>query len=75
MTGRGGMAAKSGGKSPIKINPAKTGALRAAAGVKKGQKIPVAKLQTLAKSKSKVTRARAQFALNARKFSHAKKGK
>lgn len=68
------MAMKQGGKSAIKINPANKGKLRAAAGVKKGQKIPVAKLQTLAKSKNKTTRARAQFALNARNFSNRKKG-
>jgi len=59
---------KKGGGSPIKINPANKGKLRAAAGVKKGQPIPVAKLQKLATSKNKTTRARAQFALNARKF-------
>lgn len=68
------MAMKSsGGKSPIKINPANAGKLRAAAGMKKGQKIPVAKLQALANSKNKTTRVRAQFALNARKFASRKK--
>lgn len=68
------MAMKQGGKSAIKINPANKGKLRAAAGVKKGQPIPVTKLRALTKSKNKTTRARAQFALNARKFSRAKKG-
>ena len=63
---------KKGGGSPIKINPANAGKLRAAAGVKKGQKIPVTKLTALAKSKNKTTRARAQFAINARKFAHRK---
>lgn len=60
--------------SGIKINPANKGKLRAAAGVKKGQPIPVAKLQSMARSKNKTTRVRAQFALNARKFSNKKKG-
>jgi len=68
------MAMKSGGGKPtIKIKAANAGKLRAAAGVKKGQKIPVAKLQVLAKSKSPVIRRRAQFAINAKKFSHARK--
>lgn len=57
----------------IKINPANKGKLRKAAGVKKGQKVPKAKLEKLKRSKSPTTRARAQFALNARKFK--KKGK
>jgi oligoendopeptidase F len=68
------MAMKKSGKSAIKINPANKGKLRAAAGVKKGQPIPVTKLKALTKSKNPTTRARAQFALNARSFSHRKKG-
>ena len=65
---------KSGGKPPpIKIKSANAGKLRAAAGVKKGQKIPAAKLAALAKSKSPVIRRRAQFAINAKKWSHARK--
>lgn len=68
-------AAKSGGgkKNPIKIKAANAGKLRAAAAVKKGQKIPVAKLAALAKSKNPTTRRRAQFAINARSFNHARK--
>lgn len=70
------MAMNAGGKSPIKIKAANAGKLRAAAGVKKGQKIPAAKLASLANSKSPVIRRRAQFAINAKKFSHARtKGK
>jgi hypothetical protein len=64
---------KSGGKPPIKIKAGNAGKLRAAAGVKKGRKIPAAKLQALAKSKSPAVRARAQFAINAKKFNHARK--
>lgn len=67
------MAMKSGGgTSPIKIKAGNAGKLRAAAGVKKGQKIPAAKLQALAKSKNPVVRRRAQFAINAKKFNHTK---
>lgn len=53
---------------PIKINPANRGKLRAAAGVKKGQKIPAAELAQMAQSKNPTTRKRAQFAINARRF-------
>jgi oligoendopeptidase F len=64
---------KSGGKKPpIKIKAANAGKLRAAAGVKKGQKIPAAKLTTLAKSKSPAVRARAVFARNARSWAKKK---
>lgn len=66
---------KSGGKPPpIKIKSANAGKLRAAAGVKKGRKIPAAKLAVLAKSKNPVLRRRAQFAINAKKFNHSKRG-
>lgn len=61
-----------GGKSPIKIKASNAGKLRAAAGVKKGQKIPASKLAVLAKSKNAKTRQRAVFAQNARNW--AKKG-
>lgn len=54
----------------IKINPANRGKLRAATGVKKGQKIPVSTLQRLKNSSNPTTRKRANFALNARKFNH-----
>ncbi len=36
--------------------------------MKKGQKIPVAKLRKLKRSKNPTTRKRANFALNARKW-------
>lgn len=54
----------------ININPANKGKLRASAGAKKGQDIPVSKLQEMAKSGDATTRKRAQFALNARKFNN-----
>ena len=57
-------------KGGIKINPANRGKLRATAGVKKGKKIPMSKLRSLAASKNPTTRKRAQFAINARKFKH-----
>ena len=56
------------GKSGIRIKPANRGKLRKAAGVKKGQKIPVAKLQKMKRSKNAKTRRRATFALNARRW-------
>lgn len=61
-----------GGRSPIKIKAANAGKLRAAAGVKKGQKIPAAKLAALAKSKNPKTRQRAVFARNARNWAKKK---
>jgi oligoendopeptidase F len=64
---------KSGGKkTPIKIKAANAGKLRAAAGVKKGQPIPAAKLTALAKSKNPKTRQRAVFARNARNWAKKK---
>lgn len=62
-------------KSGIHIKAANRGKLRKSTGTKKGQKIPVSKLQRLAKSKNPTTRKRAQFALNARKFKHPKRKK
>lgn len=59
-------------KDPIQINPKKAGALRAKAGVKPGQKIPLATLQSLKKSSNPTTRAQANFAINARSFKHPK---
>jgi len=56
-------------KSPIHINPANKGKLRETAGVKKGAKIPVAKLESMKKSPNPTTAKRANFALNARKWS------
>ena len=61
--------AKSKGKKRIRIKPSNKGKLRKTTGTKKGQKIPVAKLRKLAKSKNPKTRKRAQFALNAKRWS------
>jgi len=58
----------SGSKSGINIKKSNQGKLRASTKTKKGQKIPVATLRKLAKSKNPKTRKRAQFALNARKW-------
>lgn len=60
-------------RSPIKIKKSNRGKLRSAAGVKKGQKIPVSKLRSMANSSNPTTKKRAQFALNARRFKHPKK--
>ncbi len=60
-------------KSGIHINPANAGKLRATAGVKKGAKIPVAKLEQMKRSSNPTTAKRANFALNARSWNH--KGK
>lgn len=57
-------------KSGINIKKSRQGSLRKALGVKKGQKIPVSKLRKAARSKNPKRRAKAQFALNARKFKH-----
>jgi oligoendopeptidase F len=62
------MAGKRRGKSGIAIKKANQGKLRKAAKVKKGQKIPVAKLRAMKRSKNPTTRRRATFALNARKW-------
>lgn len=62
-------------QKPINLNPNNAGKLRATAGVKAGQKIPVKKLQQLAASPNKTTAARAQFALNARAWANGKKKK
>lgn len=56
-------------RKPIRIKPSNKGKLRKTAGVKKGQKIPVSKLRKLAKSSNPKTRRRAQFALNAKRWS------
>ena len=55
-------------KSGIHIKKANRGKLRKTAGVKKGNKIPVSKLQAMKRSKNPKTRRRATFALNARKW-------
>jgi oligoendopeptidase F len=56
------------GGSGIYIKPANRGKLRKSAKVKKGKKIPVSKLRAMKRSKNPKTRARANFALNARKW-------
>lgn len=55
-------------RKPIRIKPANRGKLRKSTGTKKGSKIPVSKLQKLKKSKNPVTRKRATFALNAKRW-------
>ncbi len=59
--------------SGIRIKPANRGKLRKTAKVKKGKKIPVAKLRAMKKSKNPKTRKRATFALNARKWNKGKR--
>jgi hypothetical protein len=65
------MAAKSG----IHIKKSNQGKTRKRHGVKKGDTIPVAKLRKDTHSKNPKTRQRAQFALNARKWSKGKSKK
>jgi oligoendopeptidase F len=60
-------------RSPIKIKKANQGKTRKATGTKKGQTVPVAKLQKMKNSKNPTTRKRATFALNARKWNNKKK--
>ena len=50
----------------IYIKKSNRGKLRKAAGVKKGQKIPVSKLRKMKRSRSAAVRKRATFAMNAR---------
>jgi oligoendopeptidase F len=70
------MARKSKGRrKPIRIKKKNRGKTRKATGTKKGQKIPVSTLRKRAKSKNPLTRKRAQFALNARKWNKGKKKK
>lgn len=61
------------GRTPIKIKASNQGKLRKSAGVKKGKKIPVSKLQQMKRSKNPTTRRRATFALNARKWKKKKR--
>jgi oligoendopeptidase F len=60
-------------RKPIRIKPKNKGKLRKTTKTKKGRKIPVSKLQKLKKSKNPKTRKRANFALNARKWSKGKR--
>jgi len=66
------MARARKGSRPIKpLNPANKGKLRKAAGKgKKGKKLTVAELNRLKRSPNPLTRKRATFALNARKWSN-----
>lgn len=54
----------------IKIKPENKGKLHAELGVKKGKKIPLAKLEKAEHSKSAAERKRAVFAENARHWRH-----
>lgn len=54
----------------IKIKASHKGLLHKNLKVKKGNKIPVAKLESAKRSKNAAVRKRATFALNARKWSH-----
>lgn len=66
----GGSAMAKGGK----IGPVKKGALHKAMGIKQGQKIPLSRLEDEKQSSSPLMRKRANFAINARKWGHAKGG-
>jgi oligoendopeptidase F len=55
-------------KSGIRIKKSNRGKLRKTAKTKKGNKIPVSKLQAMKRSKNPKTRKRATFALNARSW-------
>lgn len=57
-------------KSTVHINPATKGTLRKAAGAKKGQNIPLSKLEKMKKGASPAMRKKIQFAENARKWKH-----
>lgn len=57
-------------KSGIYIKPANRGKLRTSTKTKEGHTIPIKTLQKLKNSASAVTRKRATFALNARKWKH-----
>lgn len=54
--------------SGIKLNPANKGKLHKTLHVPKGEKIPVAKIEKAKASPNPVTRKRANFALNAKKW-------
>ena len=53
-------------KKPINIKKKNKGKLRKTAGKKKGEKLSVAELRRMKKSKNPKTRQRANFALNAK---------
>ena len=62
-------------KSGIHIKASHEGRLHRATKTKQGDKIPLAKEEAAAHSKNPKVRKEAQFALNARKFNHSRKGK
>lgn len=59
-------------RKPIRIKKSNAGKLRRSTGTKKGKKIPMKTLNRLAKSKNPVTKKRAVFAKNARKWGRKK---
>lgn len=65
------MQSNEGTKIP-KAFKIKKGALHKQLGISQGKKIPVSTLQKLKNSNNPLTRKRANFALNARKFHHGK---
>jgi len=60
-------------KLTIKIKKSRQGSLRKHTKTKAGAKIPLAKLQKIAKSGSPMRRKQAQFAINARSWGRGKK--
>lgn len=58
----------------IQIKKSHKGLLHKKLGVAQGKKIPAAKLQAAAHSKSPALRKEADFAINAKKFKHPKLG-
>jgi hypothetical protein len=54
----------------IHIKPSHKGLLHKTLGVKQGKKIPLSSLLAAKHSKNPTTRKRANFAVNARKWSH-----
>ena len=58
-------------KHGIHLNPANKGKLHETLGVPKGQKIPPGKLSAATHSSNALTRKRAVFAENAKRFNHS----
>jgi hypothetical protein len=58
------------GKSGIHIKASHEGRLHAAAGVKKGEKIPLKKEESLKAHGTPAEKKQANFAINARKWKH-----
>jgi hypothetical protein len=63
-------ARQKAGKSGIHIKKSHEGRLHAAAGVKQGEKIPLAKEEALKAHGTPAERKQANFAINARKWHH-----